>query len=290
MKEDLEPEAAADITGANTHLFGLHAERFGNLLGNADRSLRSAPDVQRALLRPRRGDHRPCFHRIDDDPVVDDIDLENFAVIGLCRCGQCGVGAWMVARHPVEGDVVRIFLIKLRRPVGDRCIDVGDCRHAVIAGVDQFKRIIRGGRIIRHHDGDDVAGRPVYAAHHRRVRDERHLLAILVAKAVLAMNLANTVSIQIGLRGDQVNAVKRRRAGNVDRNKARMRKRRPQERNGKPLARLHIIRVPTAPGQKSRVLQPRNGLTNAEFHVRLLLFISRPTGTGETPRQCGWKS
>ena len=138
--------------------------------------------------------------------------------------------------------------------------------------------------------GDDVAGRPVYAAHHRRVRDERHLLAILVAKAVLAMNLANTVSIQIGLRGDQVNAVKRRRAGNVDRNKARMRKRRPQERNGKPLARLQIIRVPTAPGQKSRVLQPRNGLTNAEFHVRLLLFISRPTGTGETPRQCGWKS
>ena len=290
MKEDLEAEAAADIAGANAHLLGLHAERLGNLLGNADRPLRSAPDIQRAVLRPRRGDHRPCFHRIDDDPVVDNVDLENFAVIGLCRRGQRRVGARMVARHPVEGDVVRIFVIKLRRPVCDRRIDVGNRRHAVIADVDQFKRVMRGCRVLRHHDGDNVAGGPVHPAHHRRVRDKRHLLAILVPKAILAMDFADAVGIQIRLRGDKMNAVERRRAGGIDRHEPGMRKRRPQERHGKPFAGFQIIRIPTASGQKPRVLQPWNGLTDAEFHVRLLFCIPCPTGTGETPRQCGLMS
>ena len=83
-------------------------------------------------------------------------------------------------------------------PSSDRR-DVGDRRHAVIADVDQFKRVMRGCRILRHHDGDNVAGRHAGSlpAHHRRVRDERHLLAILVPKAILAMDLANAVGIQI---------------------------------------------------------------------------------------------
>ena len=104
------------------------------------------------------------------------------------------------------------------------------------------------------------------------------------------MDLANTVRIKIRLRGDQVNAVERRRTGGIDRHEPGMRKRRPQERHGKPFAGFQIIRIPTASGQKPRVLQPWNGLTDAKFHVRLLFCVPRPTGTGETPRQYGLMS
>ena len=91
------------------------------------------------------------------------------------------------------------------------------------------------------------------------------------------MDLADAVGIQIRLRGDKMNAVKRRRTGGIDRHEPGMRKRRPQERHGKPFAGFQIIRIPTASGQKSRVLQPWNGLTDAEFHVRLLFCVPRPT-------------
>ena len=249
VKENLEAEAAADITGAHANLGGFHAKRLGKLFGDTNRPLRSAPDIERALLRPGSGNHRPGLHRIDDHAVVDHIDLENLATVCLGR-GQHGIGAIMVTCHPVESDVVRIFAIELRRPVLHRRIYIGHRGKAVIAGINQLQRVMRRRRILGDDHGDYIACRAVHITHHRRVRDHGHLFAILICQPVPAMDFTNAVGIKIGLCRDKMNTRKRRRRSGIDRQQSCMRQRRAKKRHRETGSRIDIIGITPLAGNK----------------------------------------
>ena len=242
MQENLEAEAAADIAGAHPHKVSRHAQRICNLLRDTDRTLRAAPDIEASLFLAGTGDHRAVFHRIDDHPVVDHIDIEQLHPGGF-GTGDGGVGRHMVALHPVEGDVARIFVVKLRRAILDRSIDVGDRRHAFIAGVNQFHRILGNAVGLGDDDGHNIAGRAVHITHHRRMRDHGHRLAILVRQAMLALDLTNLVSIEVSLGHDKQHAVHGRGGAGIDRQQPCMRQWRAQKSDTEAGPWLNIIRV-----------------------------------------------
>ena len=266
VKENLETEAATDIAGAHTHLVARHAERLGDLFGNADRPLRSAPDVYASSLFAGAGDHRARLHRIDDHPVVDHVNVEQFHALRL-GSGNGGVGGLVLSLYPVEGDVVRIFLIELRRAILDRGIDIRDRGHAVVTRIDQLHRVLRDAVGLGHDHRDDVPRRAVDVADHGRVRDHGHLLAILVGQAMLAFDFTHLVGVEVGLGRHKQHAVERRRGTGVDGQKARMRKRCAKKRDTKPGSGLDIIRVTPAPRDQSWVLNPWNWLANTELHA-----------------------
>ncbi len=242
MQENLEAEAATDIAGAHPHLVSRHAQRICNLLRDADRTLRAAPDIEASLFVTGAGDHRAGFHRIDDHPVVDHIDVEQFHPGGF-RASYGGVGRHMVALHPVERDVARIFFVKLGRAIRDRGVNICYRRHTVITGVDQFNRILSDAVGLGDDNSHNVASRPVDITHHWRMRDHGHLLAILVRQTVLTLNFANLVGIEVSLGRDEQHAVHGRRCTGIDRQQARMRKRRAQKSNTEAGPWLDIIRV-----------------------------------------------
>ena len=199
VQEDLETKAAANIARSHTDSTVLHAKCLCKLSGNADRPLRATPHIQAVTLIARLNNNGAGFHRIDDHPVVDYINVENLISIRFCALQRL-VGGLMLTGMPVKSDIVRIFGVKLRGTIGHGGIYIRDGWHAVIAHIDLFKGILSSCGIVSNHHGNNITSCTVDIAHHGRVRYHRHLGAVIIDQAMLAMNVSYTIGIKIRLR------------------------------------------------------------------------------------------
>ena len=140
MQENLEPKAAADIASTHPHIALGHIQRDFKLACDTDWPLGSAPYIKRPSIITRRGNHWAGFHRIDDHPVVNNINIDEFQTVITSRF-QRRFGRLMIRYDPIERDIIGIFWIELRRVIRHRGINIGYRWHGVILRIDHFNGV-----------------------------------------------------------------------------------------------------------------------------------------------------
>ncbi len=110
VDEILGAEAAADIRGDEPHRRRRHAERSrGMVAGVVDALARNIGRVT-AIIRIPDADNAARFHRIGDDTVIVEAELDHMG-----RRGKGRVDCLPIAGEPVEADITRHFGRNLRR-------------------------------------------------------------------------------------------------------------------------------------------------------------------------------
>lgn len=103
VEKDLHPEAAADVLGDDANPVLRHLEdRSGELRADEVRALRGGMEHEAAVALLVVADGAARLHRVDDQPVVDQLDRDR--LVGL---GEGRVDALGIALRPIETDVAR---------------------------------------------------------------------------------------------------------------------------------------------------------------------------------------
>src|SRR5262249_10418899 len=104
------------------------------------RTLRRRVESRAAACRVEIANGVARLHRVDDDTVVDEFERDNARGPRECGVGRLGVAHVIV---PVEDDVARDVIEKLRRTGTDRILSLGYCWQRVVLDIDRFSGIAR---------------------------------------------------------------------------------------------------------------------------------------------------
>ena len=268
----LHAEAAADI-GRDDAQFGLRDAQHlaGDRGAGAVRILRGR--VERVVVRlgmvvPDRGAR---LDRIGGDAGV--VDLQRDHVLGV---GERGVGRVLVAHHQREGDVVRRLVPDRGRAGLDRVLDIDHRRQRLVVDLDQFGGVLR----LRQRFGDDEGDAFADGAHFVDGEDRQRRAETFRPAHVFGhrwRQRPELVGRDVGAGQHREHAVGGLGFGGVDALMRGMRVRR-HDHDAVALPRqVEIVDVTAAAGDEARVLDPRHGLTDAEFvSTRFLLEICCP--------------
>src|SRR5262249_39841833 len=104
-----------------------------------------------AACRVEIGNGVAWLHRVDDDAVVDEFECDNARGPRECRVGRLGVAHVIV---PVEDDVARDVIEKLRRTGADRILNLGYWWQRGVLDFDRFSGIARSGQSFGYDQRD----------------------------------------------------------------------------------------------------------------------------------------
>ena len=198
IEKNLVPKATANIRRLDPHISDRHIQHCRQLLRYWHGSLGGTPDIKCSRSLSRASDHWPRFECVDDDPAVHHVDLDSFQP-GLCRSSKRRACHGMISGHPVQGNIVFIFQVKLWRAVSHRCIDIRNRFHSLITRLNKLQRVIRNLLIIGNNHGNNITCRAVDFPNHRRFRDLDHVTAIFILQTQRTGDIPHLISIEISL-------------------------------------------------------------------------------------------
>ena len=257
VQENFKSKTAANIRCAHPHFVQRHRQGRGNLLGDANRPLCAAPNVQTIRRITGASQHRPGLKRIDHHTTIHHVNINALPAI-LCGRGKCRVGGRMITSMPVKNNIILVTIIELRRIICHCRIDIRHRRHRVKRCLNQFNGIIGLGLRIGNNHSHNIASVAIDIAHHRRLCCHWHFAAIKIFNLKLAMNVANLIRIKICLTCHQPNPGGRYSRAIIKILQSGMGIRRPQKSHPQPSTGGHIISVTTGTGDKAFILYPRD--------------------------------
>jgi len=179
VMKDLRAKAAADI-GCDDPQFRLGDVQHEGAHQQTDDVRVLAGRIERVLAgrAVEIADGGARFHRVGDEAVVDEVELDDTR-----RLGERRVDHRRVAEMPVVADIARDFREYLRRAGLHRLGDIGDRGLDGVIDRDQLGRVARLRQAVGDDDRDRVADMAHLAVRQHRVR------RLLHRRAVLRMNL-----------------------------------------------------------------------------------------------------
>ena len=208
------------------------------------------------------GDRRARFHRIADQPVVDEAETRHMR--GLLERRRDG---GLVAELPVAAEIVGHVVEQLRcaRTNGFEHADDG-WKHLIIND-HRFRRRARELQRIGNHKGDHVADEAHLALRQHRKRRLLHRQAIRAMNAPAARQRTEAVGRDIVTGQHGLDARQRQRGRLVDATDRRMAMRRTDEHAERHVGPLDVGDVIAAAGQKAEVFLAARCSANSD-HVR----------------------
>ena len=207
------------------------------------------------------GSHRAArFHRIGDQAVVDQGQLDH--VLGL---GETRLGGLAVAALPVEAEIAGDFVPhqRLSRIIGG-CGYRRSMQDFVIDR-DQLGRVLGLGQGSGDDESDAVADMPRLAFRQQRMLDQHDAAAVAVLQRHDAGDAADAVLLQIGGGVHAKDSWCLRRRRRVDSADAGMGVRRPQHVSHGLARKRHVVGIAAVTGDESRILGAAHRLTHAEL-------------------------
>ena len=267
IEEELHAEAAADIGRHHPELLGLHLEHaLGDQALDRVRALRRGVEDVAVFLDVEVAERAPRLHRIDDDAVVDEVELDH--LVGL---GEGGIGRLGIAQLPVEDLVALGLRPDLGRVEGARAQRVGGGRQRAPVDVDQLGGIARLGEGLGDDQRDGVADMAGRVLDQDRIGGHRRLRSVAILQRDLAGDAAEAVGLDVGAGQDREHARSRLRRRRVLDLEGRVRMRRPHD-EGRCLTRqVDIVGIAPTAGDEPHVFLATNGLAESELTHRTLL-------------------
>ena len=193
IEEQFHAEAAADISGHDADaVLGDLEDVVGEQVADKMRALRRAPQRVGILARIVFADGAARLHRIDDDPVVDELEAD-----AMARRRHCPLDRGAVADLPVEAEIARRLVpyLRLARIEGVRGVDDGGQR--LVIDRDQLGRVARRGGALRHDHRDRVADMPHPVAGDRRMRRQHRRRSVAIGDRAEAGDRPDAVARQV---------------------------------------------------------------------------------------------
>ena len=187
----LHAEGTADIPGDDVHRFGLDPQHLGDRAAHAEHALRGDVEREASVLMDRHC--RARLHRIDHDPVVD--ELEPGDVRGLRERLRDLLAVAVVI---IERDIVRCLLIEHRRARPRGRFRIGDGRQRIDVDLDRLGRVLGLQQRLRHHEGDRIADKAHLVGRQRMARRLLHRRAVAIVERYDAFERAVAGRIEIG--------------------------------------------------------------------------------------------
>ena len=208
------------------------------------------------------GDRRARFHRIADQPIVDEAETRHMRGL-LERCRNGG----LVAELPVAAEIVGNVVEQLRcaRTNGFEHADDG-WKHLIIND-HRFCGRPRELKRIGNHKGDHVTDEAYLALRQHRKRRLLHRHAIRAMDAPAARQRTEAVSGDIVTGQHDLDARQRQRRRLVDATDHCMAMRRTDEHAERHIGPLDVGDVITAAGQKAEVFLAARCSANPD-HIR----------------------
>ena len=255
-----EPAAGIDMIAAD--LLQRQAQRLRQLFAHAPRALTTIGERQFRAVPV--GEDAARLHRMGDDLVIDDIDRD-----GVRRLGKRLRRRVFVAKAPVEGQISRDVIMKLRRPRRQRHVRVADDRQFLIVHNDSFGRVLRLSFRLRHDQGDGLADIADAIFSQIGPPSRLPLRTITVVDQYGGHDIAD-LARDFSPRPDSQNARHGPRIVCIHRNDPRMSDRRAQKDSVRHAVLREILQILTGAGQKPGVFLTGHWLTDAELaHLRI---------------------
>ncbi len=197
--------------------------------------------------------------RIGADAGVVELQFDD-----MLRLGKGRVGRLLVAHHQGEGNVVGSFVPNDRRARLQRVLDTDHRGERFILDVDQFG----GAARLIHRLGDDEGDPLADGAHLRAFKDgARRTEAFRPAHVLRHWRGQRTepVGDDIGAGQHGQNTVGGFGSFGIDLLDPRMRVRRHDHHAVALMRQVEVVDIAAATGDEARILDPRYGLTDAEF-------------------------
>ena len=203
------------------------------------------------------------LHRIDHDPVVEEIEADDARGLGERGVGRLGVAGVVV---PVEHDVAGDMVEQLRRAGADRGFGVGHRRQRVVFDLDRFRGIARRGQSLGDHQRHRLADMAHLAERQHRPRCIVPRLSVAAHERHRARHVAETVGAYVLSGSDEQHARHAARRRGVDALDRRMRRRRAQHEGMRHARQDDVVGITPLPPDQPKILMPPHRLADAEFH------------------------
>src|SRR5262249_4304904 len=204
-------------------------------------------------------DRAARLHRIDDDPVVDEIEGNP-----MLRRGHRPLDRDTVAHLPIEAEVARRFFPYAGLVWIERAGGLDDSRERLILDCDQLGRIARRGGAFRDDHRARVTDMPYTVADDRRMWRQHRRRPVAVGDRAEARNVSDPVARDVIPGQDGEHAGGGKRCRRIDSADARMRVRRAQHEGISLVRSLNVIDIIAATGDEAPVLDAADRLTDAE--------------------------
>ena len=249
--------------------------------------------VQRPVARRRvevaKRDTR--FHRIGDQPVVGQVQLDDFM-----GAGEHAIDHRLVADHPVVAQVAGNAVMHFHGARLDRIRQVRDSRQVRVVDFQQFSSVLRFLLGFGDHYRDRVADMAHLAGGDHRMRRLRHGGAVLAVDLPAAGQAADALGRHVGADKHLHHARGGRRRGDIDPVDGRVRPVRPLDVGIKLAGPIDVVGVVTLAAEKADVFLAADGCADSlEPHGRsspLPAALIRPLGRASaderrrSPSQC----
>ena len=269
IDEGLHAETAAHIGRDNAELLFRNLEYgFGERIAHEMRTLRPGIEGRAAALRIVVHNRVAGLHRIRHQAIVDQINADDVGGLGKGGFGRFRVAEIVV---PIEHEVARNMVEKLRRARRERVLRVRDHRQCLVVDFDCFGGIARLAQGLGDDKRDRLADITDLLDRQERTRGLVLRRAITILDGRLASEVAEPFGLNVGAGGDEQDARHLPRRRCIDPPKVRVRGRRAQNKGLRRMRQAHVIRVAAPSGDKPQILVAPNRLPNAEFHADLML-------------------
>ena len=189
IKKNLHAKPAANICGDAAQLVLVDFQNhFGEQRMDKARPLSGAVEGRAVSLRIIEADRATRFHRIHDDTVIDDLGLHNPR-----RTRECRIHRFQIAFLPIEANIVRDVIIKLRSARLGSTFGIRRGVQRRVINSDQFRRVPRLIKRFRYNHGNRRADMTHFVAFQNRARRAGAFAAVLVRRRSKTRQVAEPV-------------------------------------------------------------------------------------------------
>ena len=179
--------------------------------------------------------------------------------------GERGVGRVLVAHHQREGDVVRRLVPHRRRARLHRVLDVDDRRQRLVVDLDQFGGVARLRAAFRRRRSATRSPTARTLSVARIARSVRKPFGPPMSSGIGGASAAELVGDDVGAGEHGEHAVRGLGLRGVDALDAGVGVRRHDEHAVALARQVDVVDIAAAAGDEARVLDPRDGLPDAEL-------------------------
>ncbi len=252
----LHAEGAADVVGADPHLFRGHAEDFGQLALHRKHALARRGEREAPARLVVGANRRARLHRRHHHARVADREPGHVRRAGEGRGDLCSVAEVEIARH-----VARHVIVELRCALARRFARERHRGQRLDVELDRLARVLRLPIRLGHHARHRVADEP------HLPRGERAPLGLLHRRTVAVDErhdaLVRAVGGEVLGRVHREHARHRLRRGSVHRAEDAVRVRAPHDVGVGLAGLVHVVGIAALAAQQHRVFGAQHGLADA---------------------------